>query len=46
MAGSALDAGAADVVLFADPANPTSNALYLRLGYRLAEDRLALSLGP
>ncbi|MFC8832984.1 GNAT family N-acetyltransferase [Streptomyces griseoincarnatus] len=30
---AALRAGATDVVLFADPANPTSNALYQRLGY-------------
>ncbi|MET7640062.1 GNAT family N-acetyltransferase [Streptomyces sp. NPDC005438] len=29
----ALDAGATDVVLFTDPDNPTSNALYQRLGY-------------
>lgn len=26
-------AGGGDVVLFADPANPTSNALYQRIGY-------------
>jgi RimJ/RimL family protein N-acetyltransferase len=30
---AALAAGATDVVLFADPANPTSNALYQRIGY-------------
>ncbi|GGV19931.1 N-acetyltransferase [Streptomyces filipinensis] len=30
---AALAAGAKDVVLFADPANPTSNALYQRIGY-------------
>jgi hypothetical protein len=30
---AALDAGATDVVLFADPANLTSNALYQRIGY-------------
>jgi predicted GNAT family acetyltransferase len=30
---AALGAGATDVVLFADPANPTSNALYQRIGY-------------
>ena len=30
---AALDGGARDVVLFTDPANPTSNALYQRLGY-------------
>ena len=30
---AALTAGATDVVLFTDPGNPTSNALYQRLGY-------------
>lgn len=30
---AALAAGAEEVVLFANPANPTSNALYRRLGY-------------
>jgi predicted GNAT family acetyltransferase len=30
---AALAAGATDVVLFADPTNPTSNALYQRIGY-------------
>ncbi|AZK94424.1 MULTISPECIES: GNAT family N-acetyltransferase [Streptomyces] len=30
---TALAAGATDVVLYTDPANPTSNALYRRLGY-------------
>ncbi|WP_225627106.1 GNAT family N-acetyltransferase [Streptomyces werraensis] len=30
---AAREAGATDVALFADPANPTSNALYRRLGY-------------
>ncbi|MFI0717145.1 GNAT family N-acetyltransferase [Streptomyces inhibens] len=30
---AALAAGATDVVLYADPANPTSNALYQRIGY-------------
>jgi RimJ/RimL family protein N-acetyltransferase len=36
---AALDAGADDVVLYTDLANPTSNALYQRLGYRPVEDR-------
>ncbi|RSM49760.1 GNAT family N-acetyltransferase [Actinoplanes sp. ATCC 53533] len=36
---AALDAGANDVVLFADQSNPTSNALYQRLGYTPIEDR-------
>ncbi len=38
----ALDQGADEVVLFTDLANPTSNALYQRLGYRPVEDRLIL----
>jgi GNAT superfamily N-acetyltransferase len=41
---AALDAGAAAVVLFTDLANPTSNALYQRLGYRPVEDRVLLNL--
>ena len=40
---AALDAGAAEVLLFTDLANPTSNALYQRLGYRPVEDRIVLS---
>jgi|SRR5215472_3261650 len=43
---AALDAGADHVVLFTDLANPTSNALYQRLGYRPVEDRVVLSFGP
>jgi len=39
---AALEAGASDVVLFTDLANPTSNALYQRLGYRPVEDRTVL----
>ncbi|WP_149827401.1 GNAT family N-acetyltransferase [Streptomyces tailanensis] len=35
---AALTAGAKDVVLFADQSNPTSNALYQRLGYRTLKD--------
>ncbi|MEU6062338.1 GNAT family N-acetyltransferase [Streptomyces sp. NPDC047097] len=35
---AALAAGAREVVLFADLANPTSNALYQRLGYRTLTD--------
>jgi predicted GNAT family acetyltransferase len=42
---AALDAGAKHVVLFTDLANPTSNALYPRLGYRPVEDRIVLSFG-
>jgi GNAT superfamily N-acetyltransferase len=40
---AALDAGAAAVVLFTDLANPTSNALYVRLGYRPLGDRVVLA---
>ncbi|WP_406437058.1 GNAT family N-acetyltransferase [Streptomyces sp. NBC_00631] len=35
---AALAAGAAEVLLFADLANPTSNALYQRIGYRQVAD--------
>ena len=34
--------GAGSVVLFTDLANPASNALYARLGYRPVEDRVVL----
>ncbi len=37
---AALAAGARSVVLFTDLANPTSNALYQRLGYRPVTDRV------
>ncbi|NUK06015.1 GNAT family N-acetyltransferase [Streptomyces lunaelactis] len=37
---AALDAGAEHVLLFTDLANPTSNALYQRLGYRPVADYL------
>jgi hypothetical protein len=40
---AALEAGAKQVVLFTDLANPTSNALYQRLGYQPVEDRAELS---
>jgi RimJ/RimL family protein N-acetyltransferase len=39
-----LEAGAAQVLLFTDLANPTSNALYQRIGYRPVGDRLRLEL--
>lgn len=38
----ALDTGAEQVILFTDLANPTSNAIYRRLGYRPIEDRMIL----
>ena len=40
---AARDAGAREVVLYTDLANPTSNALYQRLGYGPVEDRVVLS---
>lgn len=43
---AALDDGADEVVLFTDLANPTSNALYVRLGYRPVGDRLMLAFSP
>jgi ribosomal protein S18 acetylase RimI-like enzyme len=43
---AALDGGAADVVLFTDLANPTSNALYQRLGYQPVAERVVLELMP
>ena len=43
---AARDAGAQDVVLYTDLTNPTSNALYQRLGYRPVEDRIVLSYEP
>jgi GNAT superfamily N-acetyltransferase len=42
---AALDGGAEGVVLFTDLANPTSNTLYQRLGYRPVSDRVVLRLG-
>ncbi|MFB9835155.1 GNAT family N-acetyltransferase [Actinoallomurus acaciae] len=37
-----LDAGASHVVLFTDLANPTSNGIYQRIGFRAVSDRLVL----
>jgi predicted GNAT family acetyltransferase len=42
----ALERDADKVVLFTDLANPTSNALYQRLGYRPVEDRVMISFAP
>ncbi|MFF9840756.1 GNAT family N-acetyltransferase [Streptomyces sp. NPDC020422] len=42
---AALDAGARQVLLFTDLANPTSNALYQRLGYRPLGDHCAVEFG-
>ncbi|GAA2807157.1 GNAT family N-acetyltransferase [Kitasatospora paracochleata] len=40
----AIAAGAGEVLLYTDLANPTSNSLYQRLGYRPVEDSVVLSL--
>ncbi|MFB6955303.1 GNAT family N-acetyltransferase [Streptomyces niveus] len=40
-----LDAGAEQVLLYTDLANPTSNALYRRLGYRPLTDSQTLTFG-
>jgi GNAT superfamily N-acetyltransferase len=42
---AALAAGVTSVLLFTDLANPTSNALYQRLGYRAVSDRTIFSFG-
>ena len=42
---AALDEGAEGVVLFTDLANPTSNTLYQRLGYRPVSDWVVLRFG-
>jgi ribosomal protein S18 acetylase RimI-like enzyme len=43
-AAAALADGAREVLLFTDMANPTSNALYRRLGFEPLEDRVLLDL--
>jgi predicted GNAT family acetyltransferase len=42
----ALDQGADHVVLFTDLANPTSNAIYQRIGYRPLSDRRVVRFEP
>lgn len=42
VSSQALRAGADEVLLFTDLANPTSNALYQRIGYRPVEDRVQI----
>ncbi len=39
----ALDAGAEEVLLYTDLANPVTNSVYQRLGYQPVEDRIVLS---
>ena len=43
---AAKDAGVADVLLYTDLANPTSNALYQRLGYEPVSDSVHLLFLP
>ncbi len=43
---AAFDDGATELVLNTDLANPTSNALYQRLGYRPVEDRAVVWFPP
>jgi predicted GNAT family acetyltransferase len=40
---AALAAGAGEVLLYTDLANPVSNSIYQRIGYRDVEDRVVLS---
>ncbi|MDK0522824.1 GNAT family N-acetyltransferase [Streptomyces sp. ML-6] len=42
-ARSAREAGAREVLLFTDLANPTSNGVYRRIGFRAVSDRLLIS---
>ncbi|HEY3952377.1 MAG TPA: GNAT family N-acetyltransferase [Streptosporangiaceae bacterium] len=42
---AALDAGAGEVLLFTDLANPVSNSLYQRLGYQPVEDHVLMAFG-
>jgi GNAT superfamily N-acetyltransferase len=37
------EAGAEEVLLYTDLANPTSNSIYRRIGYRAVEDRIVLA---
>ncbi|MFG2561541.1 GNAT family N-acetyltransferase [Streptomyces sp. NPDC048496] len=41
--GAAREAGAAEILLFTDLANPTSNGVYQRIGFRPVSDRLLIS---
>ncbi|WP_322768501.1 GNAT family N-acetyltransferase [Frankia sp. Cr1] len=43
---AALDAGAHEVLLFTDLANPTSNGVYQRLGFEPVGDRVTLLFAP
>ncbi|MFI6122076.1 GNAT family N-acetyltransferase [Streptomyces sp. NPDC051064] len=43
---AARDAGAREVLLFTDLANPTSNGVYRRIGYEAVGDRLLITAEP
>lgn len=43
---TAREAGAREVLLFTDLANPTSNGVYLRIGYEAVSDRLLITAEP
>jgi predicted GNAT family acetyltransferase len=43
---AALDDGVEQLLLYTDLANPTSNRLYARLGYRPVEDAVSLVFDP
>ncbi|MFE9393825.1 GNAT family N-acetyltransferase [Streptomyces flavidovirens] len=43
VSGAARDAGADEVLLFTDLANPTSNGVYQRIGYRAVADRVEIT---
>ncbi|MFF2806173.1 GNAT family N-acetyltransferase [Streptomyces sp. NPDC058000] len=45
LSGAARTAGVTELLLFTDLANPTSNALYQRIGYRPVEDHLVIAFG-
>ncbi|WP_274565153.1 GNAT family N-acetyltransferase [Streptomyces spiramyceticus] len=44
VSGAALEAGAEEVLLFTDLANPTSNGVYQRIGYRPVADRVEITV--
>ncbi|MFD4762921.1 GNAT family N-acetyltransferase [Streptomyces sp. NPDC058439] len=44
VARAAREAGAQEVLLFTDLANPTSNGVYRRIGFRAVSDRLLISV--
>lgn len=44
VSGAARGAGAGEVLLFTDLANPTSNGVYRRIGYRAVTDRVEVAV--